>query len=332
MNDFIITSNLLNELSALNSHYRLPTTDYRLPTTDYRLPTTDYRLPTTGYRLPADLTLFEGVAQPVGQRPHRSCARGVRPARIPAPPRLLALLRNRLLATANPAAARIGLEHRHLHLAPDWKRLHHVRVAIQPGFGKRHQTGSSWRQEHEHTEAFMSLHLPGENRASRECPLWCGITNGGARGPFLDERHADPLLREVDVENLERCRRAYRYRRGPGTGLTGGRKGGCVRQRFDAGLQFDEGAELRQARDAAAPHLADRVGRPRGAPRIVLQLLQPERNLARAFVNTQYLDGDLIAGGNDRAWCGGARPAHFGNMQQALDPAAQVDEGAEVAH
>ena len=105
-----------------------------------------------------------------------------------------------------------------------------------------------------------------------------------------------------------------------------------MRQRFDAGLELDEGAEVGDARDAAGPHLADGVGRRRRRPRIVLQLLQAERDLLRGLVDPQHLDGDLIADGDHLAGAGEARPAHLGDVEQALDAAAEIDEGAEVLH
>ena len=43
--------------------------------------------------------------------------------------------RHRFLAEANTAAARISLEHRHLHLAADWERLDQIRVTIETGLG-----------------------------------------------------------------------------------------------------------------------------------------------------------------------------------------------------
>ena len=67
-------------------------------------------------------------------------------------------------------------------------------------------------------------------------------------------------------------------------------------------------------------------------PRIVLELLQPERDLLRGVVHPQHLHGDLVTGRDDFAGTGDARPAHFGDVEQALDAAAKVHEGAEVAH
>ena len=105
-----------------------------------------------------------------------------------------------------------------------------------------------------------------------------------------------------------------------------------MRQRLDAGLQLHEGAEVRYSRHPAAAHLAHRVGRAHGAPRIVLQLLQPERNLPCALVHPQNLDGDLIASSDHRARRGGARPAHVGHVKKALDASAEIHEGAVVEH
>ena len=76
----------------------------------------------------------------------------------------------------------------------------------------------------------------------------------------------------------------------------GRRERGRVRERFDARLEFDERAELREARHAAGVDLADLVGRRHRRPRIGDQLLQPERDLLRLVVDAQHLDGDLVAG------------------------------------
>jgi len=105
-----------------------------------------------------------------------------------------------------------------------------------------------------------------------------------------------------------------------------------VRQCLHARLQFNERAEVSDARHARRQHLADLIRRAHGAPRIVQQLLQSERNLPRTLVNAQNLDSDLIAGGDDLARRADARPAHFGHMKKTLDAATQIHEGAELAH
>ena len=79
-----------------------------------------------------------------------------------------------------------------------------------------------------------------------------------------------------------------------------------MRQRFDAGLELDEGAEVGDAGDAAGSDLTDGVSRRRGRPRIVLQLLQAERDLLRGLVHPQHLDRDLVADGDHLAGAGEA--------------------------
>ena len=72
-----------------------------------------------------------------------------------------------------------------------------------------------------------------------------------------------------------------------------GSERGRVRQRFDARLQLDERAELRDARDAARAHLADLVRGLDARPGIGGQLLQPEGDLLLVLVHAQDLDRDL---------------------------------------
>ena len=105
-----------------------------------------------------------------------------------------------------------------------------------------------------------------------------------------------------------------------------------MRQPFDAGLELHERAEVRHSRDAARAHLAHLIGGTHRTPWIVHELLQPERDLLRRVVHTQDLHGDLIAGRDDLVGVRDARPSHFGDVEQALDAAAQVDEGAEIQY
>src|SRR5688572_30678159 len=103
-------------------------------------------------------------------------------------------------------------------------------------------------------------------------------------------------------------------------------------QPLDAGLQLHKGTELRHPCHTARPYLPYLVRCAHGAPRIVLQLLQPERNLPSGLVDAENLDGNLIAGGDDRTRRGGARPAHVGYVKKALDAAAEIHERAEVGY
>ena len=125
--------------------------------------------------------------------------------------------------------------------------------------------------------------------------------------------------------------RAHGHRLRPPAGAPRRSKRRGVRQPFDAGLQLHERAEVGHARDAAGAHLAHRVGGGQRRPRIVQELLQPERDLLRGVVHPQHLHGDLVTRRDDLIGVD-ARPAHFGHMEQALDAAAQVHEGAELQH
>ena len=136
----------------------------------------------------------------------------------------------------------------------------------------------------------------------------------------------------VDRQDPERAGETRRHRLRPSTGTTRRRERGDMRQPFDAWLELHERAEVRHARDAAGADLAHLVVRGNRGPRIVEQLLQPERDLLRGLVHAQHLDGDLIARRDDLAGPGAARPAHFRHVEQTLDAAAQVDEGAELGH
>ena len=52
----------------------------------------------------------------------------------------------------------------------------------------------------------------------------------------------------------------------------------------------------------------------------------------RGVVDAQHAHRDLIAGRDHFVGIVDARPAHFGDVQQTLDAAAEIDERAEVGH
>ena len=189
-----------------------------------------------------------------------------------------------------------------LHLAADRERLQHVRVAIDARFGKRQQPGAARRQEHEHAELLVTLNLASQDRPWRDRAL----SGRGPRRPFVDERDADALLRGIDAEDFERPGRADGHRFRPSSRATSRGKRGRVRQPFDAGVELHEGAEVRHADHSAGTHLAHLVGRGDRRPRIVLELLQPERDLLRGIVYTQHLHGDLLTGRDDFIGTGAA--------------------------
>ena len=111
------------------------------------------------------------------------------------------------------------------------------------------------------------------------------------------------------------------------------RERGCVRERFDSGLELDERAELRDARDAAGTHLADRVlvvgtvdhGSAVSCfnPSAIFCLSSSTRSTLTVISSPGLTTCDGV---------GHARPSHFGHVQQALHAAAEIHERAELAH
>ena len=140
----------------------------------------------------------------------------------------------------------------------------------------------------------------------------------GAGRPFGKWSDTDPLPVDVDALDLERARHPDRDLAGPVSRPIRGKRRG-VRQRFDARLELDERPELRDAGHAPAAHLTDLVGRRHPRPRILGELLHPERDLLLVVVNPQHLDGDLVAG-FDRPSTR-PRPATSPSRRRAAGPA-----------
>src|SRR4029453_16180658 len=158
------------------------------------------------------------------------------------------------------------------------------------------------------------------------------IPRAGPGGTLRNERDTDPFLLEIDGQNLERSRHPRGDQGGPSLRTLRRTEGRRVCQSLDTWLQFDEGAELRDARDAASAHLADRVRRLNVRPRIGRELLQPKGDLLFVLVNVQNLGRDLVAGLGDLRGVRHAGPPHLGHVQQALHTATEVDERAELTH
>src|SRR3954469_12650729 len=105
-----------------------------------------------------------------------------------------------------------------------------------------------------------------------------------------------------------------------------------MRQRFDARLELDERPEVRHPSDASTAHPADLVRALDARPWIGAELFQSKRDLPLVIVDPQHLDGDLLPGLDDLRRVRHARPSHLGDVEQTLYVAAEIDEGAEVAH
>ena len=92
--------------------------------------------------------------------------------------------------------------------APTGNALSDIRFLRHAGFAQRDEAGASRGEEHEHAELLVTLDLAREARARHD--LQVAMTRAaGARRALRHERDADPLLLEIDAQDLER-RRSFR--------------------------------------------------------------------------------------------------------------------------
>src|SRR5262245_20449931 len=99
----------------------------------------------------------------------------------------------------------------------------------------------------------------------------------------------------------------------------------------DPAIEADEQAELGDIADLAFDGRSRRVVGGEGDPRILLGLLQPERNPALVRIDLEHLDLDFLAGGDDLAGMDVLLgPAHLRDVDQPLDAGLELDEGAIV--
>ena len=165
-----------------------------------------------------------------------------------------------MTAETNAAARRVDLEDDDLDVGADGKRFRDVRFPGHAGLAQRDETGAPRGEEHEHAELLVTLDLSREARARHDLGLR-RRRPAGPRRALRNERDADPLLLEVDAQDLECRRHPHGDRPGPSLRSPCRRERGGVRQPFDPRLELDERPELREARDAAGAHLAHLVGR-----------------------------------------------------------------------
>jgi CDP-diacylglycerol--serine O-phosphatidyltransferase len=102
-----------------------------------------------------------------------------------------------------------------------------------------------------------------------------------------------------------------------------------VQQPVDPGQQLDEHTELRGTHGAPADHLALAQTARHGRPRVTLQRLEAQRELALGLVDPDDLDRHRLAHAELVTGPCRARVRELGHRHQALDT-AQIDEGAEV--
>src|ERR1019366_7636332 len=108
-----------------------------------------------------------------------------------------------------------------------------------------------------------------------------------------------------------------------------GRKLGDVHEALDAIEDLDEGAEGHDLGHLALELVAAVVGVPDPLPRVLLGLLETQRDALAVAVDVEHLDLDGVADREDLARVVDVRPRELGDVDQAVD-AVEVDERAEV--
>ena len=104
-----------------------------------------------------------------------------------------------------------------------------------------------------------------------------------------------------------------------------------VQQAVHARLELDEGTEVRQAHHLARHARAHRIPLGHGRPRVGLDLLEAQGNPLVLLVDVEDLRLELLSLLQYfRRMSDIARPRHVGDVQQAVHPGLQLDEGAEV--
>ena len=150
-------------------------------------------------------------------------------------------------------------------------------------------------------------------------------------GRELLDAQAEALLVDVDVEDhrldlvalLEVIRRVL--------DLVGPGDVGHVDEAVDALLDADEETEVRDVADLAAHHGADRVALLEQLPRVGLDLLHAERDALGLDVDVEDHGLDDVGQRHDlRRMLDPLRPAHLGDVDEALDAVLELDEGAVV--
>ena len=102
-----------------------------------------------------------------------------------------------------------------------------------------------------------------------------------------------------------------------------------VHEAFDARLELDERAVVRDRDDLARDARADRILLGDVLPRIALELLEAERDALALPIDVEHLDLELRADRDELGRMRDAAPRHVGDVEQAVD-AAEIDECTEV--
>ena len=142
------------------------------------------------------------------------------------------------------------------------------------------------------------------------------------------QREREPPALAVDLDDLDVDRLALRddLARVLDVML---RELGDVHEALDAREDLDEGAERDDLRHAALDDVVLVVALEHLLPRVVLGLLEAERDALAVAVDVEHLDLHRLADLEDLGRVVDVRPRELGDVDQAVH-AVEVDEGAEV--
>src|SRR5436190_12173461 len=146
---------------------------------------------------------------------------------------------------------------------------------------------------------------------------------------FLQREPDAPLVGiDADHEQRETVTKADRL---VGPGDRSARHLRDVQEAVHAGFELDERAEVREPDDLAGDARAHRVALGDRRPRVVLDLLEPERDPLILLVDVEDLRLDLLLLlENFRRVADAAGPRHVGDVQEAVHAGLELDERAEV--
>src|SRR5882724_2544085 len=147
----------------------------------------------------------------------------------------------------------------------------------------------------------------------------------------LLQAEGNPLVLRVNVQDQYLDLVALLHDFGGMLHPLGPRHVGDVNQAVDAGLDLHERAERGQVAHLPLDPHADGILLRQRHPGVLFGLLHAERDLLFRLVDLQYDGFDRLADRHDlRGVAHVARPAHLGDVDQALDPRLELDERAVV--
>src|SRR6058998_1221450 len=147
----------------------------------------------------------------------------------------------------------------------------------------------------------------------------------------LLQAQRDPLVLGVHVQDQHLDLVALLHDFGRMLHPLGPRHVGDVNQAVDARLDLHERAERGQVAHLPLDPHTDGILLRQRHPGVFLGLLHAERDLLFRLVDLQYHRFDRLADRHDLRWVAHvARPAHLGDVDQALDPRLELDERTVV--